>query len=349
VTTDNSVFTNPIVVMDVGARNGMQSFWSSSPYPVKLIGFEPDQEECRTLNNRLLSSDHSKNGHTITYYPVALGRERGKRKLYLYKDRRLSSFFLPNVRLLSHFPLDMLLMPEAFSIDEEIIIDCVSLDEFCRSQRINDVDFIKVDTQGSEMEILQGGSDVLARTFAIAIEVEFVPIYENQPLFADVDLFLRKQGFSLFDLNRHWWKRAVPKGVVSRGQMIFADTIYLRDLWNPESSSSFWKSLLQEPERIAKAVVIASLLGFSDYALDLLNYHLNLHCINKTQYDAWKKQYIHLQKQQENISTSILYRLLRKYFPSHVFWKDFTKLIEQQHTQLLNTRFYDNDESKNYR
>jgi FkbM family methyltransferase len=339
----------PIVVMDIGARSGIQSFWTSSPYPIKVIGFEPDEEECRLLNNELLSSEHPKDAPTVTYYPVALGRERAKRKLYLYKDRRLSSFFLPNLSLLNHFPLDQLLMPEAFSIDAEVAVDCVPLDEFCPREEINDVDFIKIDTQGSEMEILQGGPETLRKTFAVAIEVEFAPIYEKQPLFADVDSFLRGQGFSMFDLSRFWWKRSVPPEIDSRGQMIFADAIYLRDLWNREASHYFWQALVEEPERIERAIVIASLLGFSDYGLDLLDYHLSRQYIDKHRYEAWRARYIHIRKGPKSLRTSLFARLMRRIIPNHAFWEKLTRLVERRRAQLLNERFYDSDESGSYR
>jgi Methyltransferase FkbM domain len=55
---------------------------------------------------------------------------------------------------------------------------------------INNVDAIKLDTQGSELDILRGATHVLPTVSLIDIEVEFNELYDGQPLFCDVDRFL---------------------------------------------------------------------------------------------------------------------------------------------------------------
>jgi len=81
--------------------------------------------------------------------------------------------------------------PERFDIVENITIQCDTLDEALREEGLTDIDFIKLDTQGSELQILQGASSVLTDSvFGLEIEVAFTELYKGQPLFADVDLFL---------------------------------------------------------------------------------------------------------------------------------------------------------------
>ena len=53
------------------------------------------------------------------------------------------------------------------------------------------VDFIKLDTQGSELDILHGAGSLLDNCSGLQLEVMFSPLYEGQPLFADVDAYLR--------------------------------------------------------------------------------------------------------------------------------------------------------------
>jgi len=341
---------SPIVIVDVGARGGIQQQWLSSPYPIMILGFEPDEDECRRLNENLRTVQTGVHP-TRRYFPIALGREKGSRKLYLYKDRRLSSFFPPNINLLRYFPLDRLLMPDAFSVEAEVMVECISLDEFCREEEISDIDFIKVDTQGSELEILQGGSEALSQTFGVAVEVEFAPIYEGQPLFADVDIFLREKGFSLFDLNRHWWKRDVPSCVASRGQMIFADVLYLRDVpWSScDQSDPFWHVLSAQPTKLVKTIVLASLLGYSDYATNLLDFYRQRQLIDEKTYEAWRSSYIVVQSEQEPHKLSIWQKALHRIIMSRRLSNVLGLPTDHQQLDALNTRFYDNDESKDYR
>ncbi len=74
------------------------------------------------------------------------------------------------------------------------------------------MDAIKVDTQGSELEILEGAKETLRSVNLIEIEVTFNPKYDGQPLFAEVDQFLRSQGFVLwkFSSETHYSSANVP-------------------------------------------------------------------------------------------------------------------------------------------
>nr|WP_244567251.1 FkbM family methyltransferase [Escherichia coli] len=49
---------------------------------------------------------------------------------------------------------------------------------------------LKIDTQGSELNILVGGEQVLNNTLCIQLEVSFIPLYEGQPSFGEIDVYL---------------------------------------------------------------------------------------------------------------------------------------------------------------
>jgi len=335
----------PIVVLDVGARNGVQSVWREARYPVLVVGFEPDQDECDVLNQR-----SAENGAAVTarYYPTALAERREKRALYLYKDRRLSSFYLPNKDLLSQFPVSRLLSEEAFSVEAKVHLDCIPLDDFCQQERVDTVDFIKLDTQGSELEILRGGDKTLDGVFGVAVEVEFSPIYADQPLFGDIDAYLRSKGFSLFDLNRHWWKRASEQPVESRGQVIFADAIYFRD---PalSSSCSYWGKLRSSPSGIERVVALSSVLGYSDFALALLDYFNKTALIDDKSFEALSAKYVRrrdfapLSQSAHSIWARALAKV-RRAIASRV-----SRMSDDAHYRHLNQNYYDNDERKGIR
>jgi len=108
-----------------------------------------------------------------------------------------------------------------------------TLDSQLALHAIDDIDFIKMDTQGCELPILQGSTVTLERTVGMQIEVAFSPIYQDQPLFSDVDNFVRAHGFELFDLKPQTWMRSDSGR--GRGQLVFADALYLR---SPEQMAS---------------------------------------------------------------------------------------------------------------
>jgi hypothetical protein len=87
---------------------------------------------------------------------------------------------------------------------------------------------IKLDTQGTELDILHGAGRLLSQVLAIEIEVEFVHIYKGQPLFTDVDLFMRNQGFSLRALRRTYWRIGKNHPAASGGQLFHGDALYIR-------------------------------------------------------------------------------------------------------------------------
>ena len=91
--------------------------------------------------------------------------------------------------------------------------------------------WMELDTQGSELEILRG-ADVLLRdsVLALQVEVEFAPMYTDQPLFGEIDSHLRGYGFSLFDLIRYRGRRkTLESHQRTRGQLLWGQALYLRD------------------------------------------------------------------------------------------------------------------------
>jgi FkbM family methyltransferase len=61
-------------------------------------------------------------------------------------------------------------------------------------------DFIKIDTQGYELEILKGGEQTLSTATAVLLEVSFIDIYINCPLAADVLSYMNDRGFVVYDI-----------------------------------------------------------------------------------------------------------------------------------------------------
>jgi hypothetical protein len=96
----------------------------------------------------------------------------------------------------------------------EMTIPLTTLDDWAQAEGTNGVSFMKLDTQGSELDILQAGERVLERCLGLEIEVEFRPRYRGQSLLAGVDGFLRRRGFALWRLGHvvHYSERGSRVG-----------------------------------------------------------------------------------------------------------------------------------------
>lgn len=247
----------PLIYVDGGARgdsaNGLVEAIPGSRY----VGFEPDAEECARLSRA------ARPGYA--YYPVALGaRAEDRRTLYITRNPACSSFFRPNAVFWGQF-LDC--APQ-IEVKETREVRTVALDDFLPGIGVERADFLELDTQGSELEILQGAEKLLSSTIiGLRVETEFAPMYQDQPLFPDVDVFVRGHGFMLFDLSRHRYRRQnCPRTLVTRGQLLYGHALYLKDY-----------RLLAKPTSKASAVrlaFVADFLGFHDYSVEVLDHVL---------------------------------------------------------------------------
>ena len=119
--------------------------------------------------------------------------------------------------------------------------------------------------------------------FGLEIEVEFAQIYKNQPLFVDIDIFARNHGFQLFDICPLYWKREPGKNYgEQKGQIIFADVLYLKEL---EIFNKYLDGVTVDfrKPKILKAISICALYGYMDYALELFRGQENLFNENEIQ------------------------------------------------------------------
>jgi len=186
-----------IKLVDVGALGGIPKHWERAKDYLQVIGFEPNKNEFELLNHE---SDNS-----MMYLNTGLYNEKCDLKFYITKSPGSSSIFPINKSVKSMFPES-----DRWDIVETTSLSVDTLDNQLRENNIRDVDFLKVDTQGSELFILEGATYSLENyIFGVEVEVEFFELYKNQPLFSDVDQFLRKHDFELFDISSSYYKRNI--------------------------------------------------------------------------------------------------------------------------------------------
>lgn len=216
------VLDDPLVVMEIGGRKpqlteqGNEPFYSLKNRSVNV--FEADPEEAE----RLQTSYDADGGIRILPYAVGGGNE--SRDFHVTKQRGSSSLYRPNTALLSRFNgLD------GVSIEKSIVIETKTLDTICKEAGLQRIDLLKMDVQGAEGEVVDGGQASLAGVLAVVTEVNFLPMYEGQVTFAELQNKLHNLG-----LEPHHrlgcGSRATQKVATGREQELWADYLYLRPL-----------------------------------------------------------------------------------------------------------------------
>jgi FkbM family methyltransferase len=247
-----AIAADPVLLVDVGARGGVEEPWRSLPPELlNLVGFEPDRAECDRLN----AAAHP--GHT--FLPFALWDCERDVDVHVAEVPTCSSVHPPNAELLAGYRREHAAPRET---REKVTYPATTLDQ-AMSERGLTCDVLKVDTQGSEGEILRGGAETIARDVLCAVvETWTVPVHAGQALTGDVLRFMANAGLELFDTSvAAAWRRPLPEGVELDGkrQVTGLDLLFLRTTLP-----------VGDETRLLKLAAIADVFGFPDLALQLL-------------------------------------------------------------------------------
>jgi FkbM family methyltransferase len=221
----------------------------------KIHAFEIDEEECIKLNKI------AKDG--LKFYPYALGDKEEKRKLYETNHPMCSSLYKPNEKLLKLF--NNLSVAYLKKITE---VNTISLDTFIKREKIESIDFIKMDIQGAELDVLKGAERSLKNVLTIVSEVEFLPIYNEQPLFGDVCTFLSSKNIMFHKFLGLSGRSLIP--VILKNNVNFPT----QHMW---SDAVFIKNILKIDElnnsQLLKQTIFSYLYGSPDLSyFCLINY-----------------------------------------------------------------------------
>ena len=171
-----SLGVTPKVIYDVGAAQGHWARLAASTWPsAHIVGFEPN------LSNQLLLEAARSTLPKFQYFSCLLG---ACHKTIQYDERGNQTSLY-----------DLTPSSSAKSTAEMLV-----LDEMVAEKRIPPPDFIKLDVQGYELEVLKGATTLIDKCEAILIEVNFYRVHPKMPTVEEVIEFMRQRGLSWFDV-----------------------------------------------------------------------------------------------------------------------------------------------------
>lgn len=256
---------DPIIYVDIGARGGFEPEMKALAFCTDAIGFEPAPAEYARLQK-----DGNGPWHGRLILPHAVGGSNAKRLLHIPKDPVAASLLAVEPQTCAPFGRDTFFNPV-----ETIEVETLTLPDALATADVAAVDYLKIDAEGAEFEIL-AAADILVRGLcALKIEVAFLPLRQGHPLACDLESHLRQRGFQLFDVigAAHWRDTGnvihpfiddlpVP---YSRGQLVHGDFLFFRTAESLDFSSDSGRL------QVHKTAFIAMAFGFFDYALRLLH------------------------------------------------------------------------------
>ncbi|MDX2243453.1 MAG: FkbM family methyltransferase [Leptolyngbyaceae cyanobacterium bins.302] len=252
--------------------------WSVLAPNLTIYGVDADADACYEANANIQARQVS---WEEEHFPIALGKQSEETTLYVTDHPACTSLYPPNIP----FANRLFGFEKSMQLSLTIEIEVTTLDEFYALADLKEIDFLQIDVQGADLDVLQGATNLLQQSIlGVQIEVEFSSLYVNQPLFTNIDLYLRQQGFTLFDLiTTNPWCR-VPRSCLPiqsstrAGQLVWADACYLRD---PLGDGVPWFAQ-QNPNKMLKLACIADILNFPDFAFEVLVHLASTHRNNPT-------------------------------------------------------------------
>ena len=196
--------------IDAGASNGRISKRLIQEFPnANVYAFEPNPHYFPVLKQYAQQENR--------FHPEFLGisDKEGKANLNITESLGNTSLFVPDEHLKK-------LQPEGSEIKKVEEIDIVTIDNWAKKRNIFSIELMKFDIQAGELKALQGAVDIISSsTLVIYTEILFNPIYENGAIFSEIDLFLRKYNFVLYDIYKPKYD---PNGKVMWANAIFVNS-----------------------------------------------------------------------------------------------------------------------------
>lgn len=293
----NLIVANGIHIVDIGAADGLHPRWKQISRGVKITCFEPEP-----IAFKKLQEQYRANPAKMKILNTGLSGTGWGRTLYVTAWPRSSSLYKPNADF-----IEKTFIRNHFQVVKELEIETCKLADVCEP-----FDFIKIDTEGSELEILKGAGGLLDECIGMELEVRYnSKIYGSDlPLFDEVQAFCQGQGFCLCDLSipGRWHFLLSDNRLESKGFVVAGDALYVRF---PEDITELVSSGRWGIHKIGNAAAIYLAYNNFEFAYILISEAVTNGLI--TQDDPIYSETIELVNQQSGRKKFVSYKSLKRF------------------------------------
>ncbi len=185
------ISADPIII-EAGAWNGADTLKISKQWPLgHIYSFEPLIDSYQTVK---AVTEYCNN---VQLFNMALHSYSGVASFYVSEaNSGASSLLAPNLSLVSHLQFTT----------SPIQVACVNLDEWMVNNNIDHVDFMWLDMEGAELQMLKASPQAMAKVTAVYIELNCKEFRYGTPLYHEVKHWFQAQGFvqKWVDINLEW-------------------------------------------------------------------------------------------------------------------------------------------------
>jgi len=202
---------SPRTILDIGAYQGEWTKMAHQIFPLAkifMIEATPDNES-------LLRNVSEASGLSM----ALLGN----------KSKKSVDFYVANPQTTSITTGNSIYMEKTRYFDNQHLIKLpmTTLDEMVAKRKLKNIDFIKIDTQGSELNILKGGKKTVSKAEFILLETQNLEYNDKAPFTEDVVIAMKSYGLRLFDiLETHY----LSSGELFQVDLLFAkkDSMFMK-------------------------------------------------------------------------------------------------------------------------
>lgn len=183
-----------ILIFDVGANEGdsITRFRNLFTNP-QIHCFEPTEDLFKKIKKNFNLSNLSLNNY-------ALGKNKAKRNFYIYNYHRVNSFY----PMENNSKYKKQRTKNNFENEKVKLVDVVSIDDYCLKNKISKINLLKIDTQGSEAEVLLGAKNFLGNQLIDIIELEYIfgIAHQNANSLYDIEKTLNANNYKLIAIEK---------------------------------------------------------------------------------------------------------------------------------------------------